>query len=91
MDVKAQTNVYVTECIRHFQSFAGVTLPQPVIIPVPISLASAQQNGYGAWATHKYIPLEDRHYLYIWDSLFKGAEACEYLLFHELTHIWDAE
>ena len=57
MDVKAQTNVYVTECIRHFQSFAGVTLPQPVIIPVPISLASAQQNGYGAWATHNTFHL----------------------------------
>lgn len=91
MDAKAQTNEYVAECLRHFQLFTGVTLPHPVIIPVSISLESAQQNGYGAWITHKYIPLEDKHYLYIWDSLFRGAEACEYLLFHELTHIWDAE
>lgn len=44
-------------------------------------------NGFGASAQAQYLPKEDRHIL----KLCRNFEVHKYILFHEFTHILDAE
>ena len=83
---------YVQSCVDDFQSFVGIdSFPDFKIITKEMSLEKATQQGFGAPAAALYDSSKGLHSLEIWSKLYLPQMNAKYLVFHELTHIWDAE
>lgn len=82
---------YVRSCVNDFQTFVGSdTFPEFNIIPKEMSLEAAIKQGFGSLAATFYDTSTGSHTLEIWSSLNQPQMNAKYLVFHELTHIWDA-
>lgn len=83
---------YVQSCVDDFKSFVGIdSFPNFKIIPKEISLEQATNQGFGILASAFYDSSTGLHSLKICSKLNLPDMKAKYLVFHELTHIWDAE
>ena len=83
---------YVRSCVNDFKLFVGInTFPDFKIISKEIALEKATEQGFDALAAALYDSSKDLHSLEIWSKLYLPQMNAKYLVFHELTHIWDAE
>lgn len=89
-----QTNIvnYVNECVKEFMSYIGVnTFPAFSIITKEMNLEKSKQQGFDSMAAAFYDVQTGTHRLEIWSKLYLPQLNAKYLVFHELTHILDAE
>lgn len=83
---------YVKACISNYESFVGLEeFPAFTVKSKEITLEKSQQQGFDAPAAVFYDIPTGRHTLEIWSKLSLPQMNAEYLVFHEFTHIWDAE
>ncbi|MCR5111645.1 MAG: hypothetical protein K6B38_12215, partial [Ruminococcus sp.] len=83
---------YVQSCVDDFQSFVGIdSFPDFKIISKEMSLEKATKQGFDAPASALYDSSKGLHSLVIWSKLYLPQMNAKYLVFHELTHILDAE
>lgn len=81
---------YVNACVNEFMSYIGVnTFPVFSIITKEMDLEKSKQQGFGSMAAAFYDVQTGTHRLEIWSKL--PQLNAKYLIFHELTHILDAE
>lgn len=85
-------NSYIQKVQDDYNHFISPNiLPNFFVVPKNIELDNVEQRGYGVFASHSYNPLADKHILTVWTEFYNLGKNGEYLLFHEFTHILDAE
>lgn len=83
---------FVRSCVKDFQAFVGIdSFPAFIIKTKEITMDKAIKQGYEAPASAYYDTSTGLHSLEIWSKLSLPQMNAKYLVFHELTHIWDAE
>lgn len=83
---------YVRLCVDDFKAFVGINeFPKFKVIPKELTLDKAMHQGFDAPASAFYDVSNGLHSLEIWSKLSLPQMNAKYLVFHELTHIWDAE
>jgi len=83
---------YVLSCVDDFKAFVGIdSFPDFKIIPKEITLEKADKHGYDAPASAIYDSSTGLHSLEIWSKLCLPQMNAKYFVFHELTHILDAQ
>lgn len=83
---------YVQECIDEYKEFVGIKeFPVFTIKSKEMTLDKSQKQGFDAPATVFYDVSTGKHSLEIWKELYLPQMNSKYLIFHEFTHIWDAE
>ena len=88
MDIKK----YVQSCVDEYKSFVGISnFPSFSIKSKEMTLEKSQKQGFDAPAAVFYDILTGTHSLEIWSKLYLPQMNAKYLVFHEFTHIWDAE
>ena len=85
-------NDYVRGCVEEFKEFVGInSFPDFQIVPKELTKDKSQDQGFDSWATAFYDTATGEHTIEIWSNLWLPDFNAKYLVFHELTHIWDAE
>ena len=83
---------YVRSCVNDYKRFVGINdFPTFTVKSKEMTLAKAMQQGFDAPAAAFYDIHTGNHILEIWSKLCLPQMNAEYLVFHEFTHIWDAE
>lgn len=83
-------NMYVARNLGTYKKFMGIHyMPDFNIVLMEISLETAKQKGYGVPAAHFYDVNTDKHTLKVWKDIYKDILHADYLIFHELTHMYD--
>lgn len=83
---------FVERCKNEFMLFMGIDkMPDFEIVPIKISKSQADSRGYGVIARQLYDVTTGNQKLEIWEDLYKPQLNGKYLVFHELTHMLDAE
>lgn len=90
--IKSDISNYVKTCVADYESFVGIEkLPAFTVKSREMTLEKSQQQGFDAPATVFYDIPTGGHTLEIWSKLSLPQMDAEYLVFHEFTHILDAE
>lgn len=83
---------YVFGCVEEYKEFVGIdSFPSFRIVPKEITKEKSQSQGFDSWATTYYDTDTGEHTIEIWSNIWLPEFNAKYLVFHELTHIWDAE
>lgn len=83
---------YVKSCIDDYKKFMDIKeLPNFTVKSKEITLGKSQTQGFDAPAAVFYDIPSGRHSLEIWSKLALPQMNADYLVFHEFTHILDAE
>ena len=83
---------YVRSCVDDFKHFVGIdSFPVFDVKSKEITIEKSLKQGFDSTAAVFYDIPTGRHTLEIWSKLSLPQMNAEYLVFHELTHIWDAE
>lgn len=83
---------YVISCVDEFKEYMGIdTFPVFSTVTKEIDLEKSKQQGFDSVATAFYDVQTGTHKLEIWSQLYLPQFNAKYLIFHELTHILDAE
>ena len=83
---------YVRSCVDHYKRFVGIQeFPTFDVKPKEMMLEKSMRQGFDAVAAVFYDIPKGKHTLEIWSKLYLPQMNAEYLVFHEFTHIWDAE
>ena len=83
---------YVRRCVNDYKEFAGIdNFPTFTIKSKEMTLSKAETQGFDAPAAAFYDAETGLHILEIWSKLYLPQMNARYLVFHELTHILDAE
>lgn len=81
---------YVQSCVDDFKHFVGIdSFPAFDVKSKEITIEKSLKQGFDATAAVFYDIPTGRHTLEIWSKLSLPQMNAEYLVFHELTHIWD--
>ena len=85
-------NQFVKKCESDFMSFCGIeSFPPYQIVSKELTLDKAEKDGFDSIASAFYDVTNGSHRLEIWSKLHLPQMNAGYLVFHELTHILDAE
>lgn len=85
-------NSFVHECVDEYKKFVGIdTFPDFQIVTKEITKEKSQTHGFDSWASTYYNTATGEHTMEIWSNIWLPELNAKYLVFHELTHIWDAE
>lgn len=85
-------NEFVKRCEADFISYLGIdSFPRYRVVAKEMSLKTSQKQGFDSTAAAFYDVSTGSHTLEIWTDLCISKMNAEYLVFHELTHIYDAE
>lgn len=83
---------FIKNCESDFMRFCGIdSLPSYHIISKEMTLDKSQNEGFDSVASAFYDVSTGAHRLEMWVKLYLPQMNAEYLVFHELTHILDAE
>ena len=83
---------FIKNCESDFMRFCGIdSLPSYQIISKEMTLDKSQNEGFDSVASAFYDVSTGAHRLEMWSKLYLPQMNAEYLVFHELTHILDAE
>lgn len=83
---------YVRSCVDDFKHFVGIdSFPVFDVKSKEITIEKSLKQGFDSTAAVFYDIPTGRHTLEIWSKLSLPQMNAEYLVFHELTHIWDAD
>lgn len=83
---------YVKSCIDNYKKFMGIErFPEFTVKSKEITLEKSQTQGFDSPAAVFYDVQSGSHLLEIWSKLSLLQMNAEYLVFHEFTHILDAE
>lgn len=83
---------YVKSCIDNYKKFMGIDkFPEFTVKSKEIISEKSQTQGFDAPAAVFYDIPSGSHSLEIWSKLSLPQMNAEYLVFHEFTHILDAE
>lgn len=72
-----------------YEQYTGYELPQINIVPIDIDLQQSELNGFGAPAQHNYDKRSGSHTISVWRNLWEPQLHGKYIIFHELTHVYD--
>ena len=90
--MKSELDRYVKACVNDYLKFIDESeFPEFEIRPKRITLDKWEKQGYDCWAATFYDGAADKHTLKIWKDVYLPQLRADYVLFHELTHILDAE
>lgn len=88
----ANITEYVHSCVSDYEKFVGIEgFPAFSVKSKEITLEKSLQTGYDVPAAVFYDIPTGKHFLEIWSQLYLPQMNADYLVFHEFTHIWDAE
>lgn len=83
---------YVQSCVDDYKKFVGInSFPSFTIKSKEITLEKVLKQGFDTPAAVYYDITTGTHLLEIWSILYLPQMNAKYLIFHEFTHIWDAE
>lgn len=83
-------SMYIRKCEIDYLKFMQITnLPNYSFTTKKIDMNVIDAKGYGVPATAHYDAVSDTHTMSIWNNL--SELKADYLVFHEFTHILDAE
>lgn len=89
---KNEINNYVQACIEEYKRFVGIDdFPAFSIKTKELTLEKSKKQGFDSPAAVFYDVPTGAHTLEIWTKLSLPQMHAKYLVFHEFTHIWDAE
>jgi len=78
--------------VNDYKKFVKINnFPIFTIKPKEMTLEKSMKHGFDAPATVFYDVPTGAHSLEIWSRLYLPQMNAQYLVFHEFTHIWDAE
>lgn len=90
--MKSELDRYVKACVEDYLKFIGESeFPEFEIITKRITLDTWKKQGYDCWAATLYNAAADKHILKVWEDVYLPQSKAEHVMFHELTHILDAE
>ena len=90
--MKAELDRYIKSCVKDYLIFTGESIfPDFDIKTKSISLDKSKKQGYDSWASTFYDVSIGKHTLEVWENIYLPQLRADYLVFHELTHIADAE
>lgn len=85
-------DMYINKCEKEYALFIGIeSLPPFQIVPKTITLDLANKQDFDSFASASYDVATGTHSLKVWSDVYKPQLHADYLLFHEFTHILDAE
>jgi len=83
---------FIKKCESNFMCFCGIdAFPSYQIISKEMTLDKSKREGFDSVASAFYDVSTGAHRLEMWSKLYLPQMNAEYLAFHELTHILDAE
>lgn len=83
---------YVRSCVNDYKRFVGIKdFPTFTVKAKEMTLRKSMKQGFDAPAATFYDIPTGNHTLEIWSRLYLPQMNAEYLVFHEFTHILDAE
>ena len=88
------TNIkeYAYSCVDGYKRFVGLNdFPSFEVKSKEMTLEKSKRQGFDAPAAAYYDVPTGKHTLEIWSRLYLPQMNADYLIFHEFTHIWDAE
>lgn len=94
MKQKTSNNItdYVRSCVDDYMRFVGIDdFPSFTLETKDMTLEKVMRQGFDAPAATFYDYHTGGHRLEIWSVLYLPQMNADYLVFHELTHIWDSE
>lgn len=78
--------------MEDYKKFVGISaFPDFTIKSKEMTLEKSTTQGFDAPAAVFYDVPTGKHSLEIWSKLYLPQMNAQYLVFHEFTHIWDAE
>ena len=78
--------------MEDYKKFVGISaFPDFTIKSKEMTLEKSTTQGFDAPAAVFYDVPTGKHSLEIWSKLYLSQMNAQYLVFHEFTHIWDAE
>ena len=78
--------------MEDYKNFVGISdFPNFTIKSKEMTLEKSTKQGFDAPAAVFYDVSTGEHSLEIWSKLYLPQMNAQYLVFHEFTHIWDAE
>lgn len=81
---------FIRNCENDYMRFMGInTMPNYTLVPINISLDLVNEQGYGSPAAASYDVTSGYYNLKVW--CVAPQLHADYLVFHEFTHILDAE
>lgn len=83
---------FIKKCESDFMCFCGIdTFPPYNVVSKEMTLDKSKKEGFDSVASAFYDVSTGAHRLEMWSKLYLPQMNAEYLVFHELTHILDAE
>lgn len=83
---------FVHYCVDDYKRFVNInSFPSFTLKPKEMTMDKVESQGFDAPAATFYDFHTGKHTLVIWSRLFLPQMNAGYMVFHELTHIWDAE
>lgn len=90
--MKKPIEKFVDKCAEEYKAFTGIDeMPKYKTVPITLSVEKANQKGYGFFARQLYDVTTGNQTLQIWEDLYKPQLHGKYCLYHEFTHMLDAE
>lgn len=83
---------FVKSCEDEYKKFVAIeNFPNYQVVSKEITIEKSQRQGFDSPAAAFYDIPTGAHTMEIWSMLFLPNMNAKYLVFHEFTHIWDAE
>lgn len=83
---------FIKKCECDFVKFCGISVfPSYQVVSKEMSLEKSTREGFDSVASAFYDVSTGAHRLEMWSKLYLRQMNAKYLVFHELTHILDAE
>lgn len=90
--MKTELDRYIKACVKDYCAFTGASdFPAFEVRTKHITLDKSKKQGFDSWAATFYDVPTGKHTLEVWENVFLPQLGADYLMFHELTHIADAE
>lgn len=93
MDIKkACLELFLKNCVANYLKFTGEEkFPNYQLIPKRLTTSKADSQGFDSMAATYYDLKTGSHRLEVWEDAYLPQLNAKYLIFHEFTHIMDAE
>lgn len=89
---KIYLKLFLKKCVSNYLKFTGEKVfPDYQIYTKTMTTTKAESQGFDSLASTLYDTRTGAHSMKIWEDVFFSNLNAEYLIFHEFTHIIDAE
>ena len=84
--------LFLKNCVVDYLKFTGEEkFPDYQIIPKKLTTSKAESQGFDSMAATSYDLKTGSHSIKVWEDAYLPQLNAKYLIFHEFTHIMDAE